>query len=502
MARVAKTICPHCGTALKSNRGIREGREVRCPQCAASFTVRAEEGRPAAPASNAEPTGNQATGTRQPGAVNLARLGVVLGGALLYLLGGAALCVYCFSLNAQRLEAARVGSAREADDDASEPPASVHPAPPTVTVDAAEQRKIDDAIVKGVWYLKGHQLDNGSWGKDLLVGYAALPGLTLLECGLPGSDPVVRKAVEYVRKEAAQPRPSYDTYQLALALLFLDRLGEPEDQPLIQYLALCLLAGRRADDSGWGYMCPRPDRKACEQLLDQLRDEVHSLDEWRNTALQGKPFDPGRSDNSNTQFAVLALWAAGRHGVAIERTMALVEKRFRTSQAPARADPTGNNLDLEGSWYYCPAEGNSNSSRWPTMTCSGLLALAVAHGLDEERVKQAAKPLEDLAVRKALAMLGREIGRADEKRPTDLYFLWSLERVGVLYNLSEIEGKDWYAWGRNLLLPAQKPEGNWQGGAYYGNNPALDTCFALLFLKQANLAKDLTTKLQLLSEKK
>ena len=44
--------------------------------------------------------------------------------------------------------------------------------------------------------------------------------------------------------------------------------------------------------------------------------------------------------------------------------------------------------------------------------------------------------------------------------------------------------------------------GHWKDGAYYGNTPVLDTCFALLFLKQANLAKDLTTKLQLLAEKK
>jgi hypothetical protein len=438
---------------------------------------------------------------------------MVLVGALLYLLGGAALGVCCFNLNAQRPEAARDQSARqfiEEDDGDSEPPVAAQPAPP-VPVDAAEERKIDDAIVKGVWYLKGHQLGTGSWGKDLPVGYAALPGLTLVECGVPGSDSVVSKAIDYVRKEAAQPRPNYDTYQLSLALLFLDRLGEQQDQELIQYLALCLLAGRRTNDNGWGYMCPRPDRKATGELLGLLRDQAHSLDEWRTKALQGKPFDPGRSDNSNTQFAVLALWAAGRHGVAIERTMALVEKRFRTSQAAEGTDdPKKDNVSLGGSWYYCPAEGNSNSRRWPTMTCSGLLALAVAHGLAEERVTQTeAKPLEDPAVRRALAMLGREINRPGEKRPVDLYFLWSLERVGVLYNLPKIEGKDWYAWGRNQLLPSpqnlpsqQKPEGNWLNGAYYGNNPALDTCFALLFLKQANLAKDLSSKLRLLSEKK
>ena len=96
-------------------------------------------------------------------------------------------------------------------------------------------------------------------------------------------------------------------------------------------------------------------------------------------------------------------------------------------------------------------------------------------------------------------MLAREIDRPDEKRMTDLYFLWSLQRVGVLYDLDLIEGKDWYTWGYKKLLPMQKNDGSWTEGAYYGNNPVINTCFALLFLKRANLVKDLTDKLQLLA---
>jgi hypothetical protein len=80
----------------------------------------------------------------------------------------------------------------------------------------------------------------------------------------------------------------------------------------------------------------------------------------------------------------------------------------------------------------------------------------------------------------------------------DLYFLWSLERVAVLYGLKTIDGHDWYAWAREVLLAHQQDRGHWQGGLYPGNTPTIDTCFALLTLLQANLAKDLTTKLELL----
>jgi hypothetical protein len=66
----------------------------------------------------------------------------------------------------------------------------------------------------------------------------------------------------------------------------------------------------------------------------------------------------------------------------------------------------------------------------------------------------------------------------------------------MLYGLSKINDKDWYHWGAEVLVEAQQKEGSWTGGNYPGTMPMADTCFALLFLKRANLAKDLTVKLQ------
>ena len=39
-----------------------------------------------------------------------------------------------------------------------------------------------------------------------------------------------------------------------------------------------------------------------------------------------------RTDNSGTQFALIALWVSGRNGVPTERALALTAKRFRDSQ--------------------------------------------------------------------------------------------------------------------------------------------------------------------------
>src|SRR6202035_4448250 len=79
----------------------------------------------------------------------------------------------------------------------------------------------------------------------------------------------------------------------------------------------------------------------------------------------------------------------------------------------------------------------------------------------------------------------------------DMYYLWSMERVAVLYNLPTIDGKEWYPWGAEILLNNQRSDGSWNGGGSPGSAPTVDSCFALLFLSQANLAKDLSSKLQL-----
>ncbi|HKS15795.1 MAG TPA: hypothetical protein VJU16_00625, partial [Planctomycetota bacterium] len=65
-----------------------------------------------------------------------------------------------------------------------------------------------------------------------------------------------------------------------------------------------------------------------------------------------------------------------------------------------------------------------------------------------------------------------------------LYYLYSLERVGVLYGIRDIGGHDWYLEGAVLLIRDQRPDGGWFS---YDEIPVVDTAFALLFLKKATL---------------
>ena len=108
----------------------------------------------------------------------------------------------------------------------------------------------------------------------------------------------------------------------------------------------------------------------------------------------------------------------------------------------------------------------------------------------------------DPVVEIGMKALARHIGQEQGGPGANKYFLWSVERVGMLYNRPSIDGKEWYPWGADILVKSQKAEGGWADGGYPGANPASDTCFALLFLKRANLAKDLSTKLEFLNQVK
>ena len=478
------------------------------------------------------------------------------------------------------------------------------------------QRRVDQAIDDGVKFLKATQGPFGTWAakKEHMAGYAALPGLTLLECGVPAIDSSVLKAAYFVRLSA----PKMDrTYELALSILFLDKLGDPNDRPLIQALALRLIAGQTTT-GGWSYKCPILKGRDSKDLLallkklnapvlfDPLANKIggnpfikgmpggpglmdlipakgnplallNPLDSGKKPstndplaipspgsspgetkfipgnwspesevrsqgpensrkwplclkALDGPVFEPveekpkpakkqrpitiprqftilpvvhdlwrlplvdppkrsqeplfGTTDNSNSQFAILALWAARRHDVPMVRTLNLIARRYHTSQ------------NADGSWGYAYKFGGGEGGS-SAMTCVGLLGLAVAHGLINE--DGGANQVQDPRIIQGFLALDRHIGTPTgnwKDRPmANLYHLWSVERVGVLYDLPTIGKKDWYRWGAEILVANQKQLGNWDKGGYPGATPVLDTCLALLFLKRANLAADLGAKL-------
>jgi hypothetical protein len=403
----------------------------------------------------------------------------------------------------------------------------------------ADKVDIDDAINAGVAYLQKIQRPDGSWpypAVNTSVGCTALVGLTLLECGISKDDPQIEKTANYVRTQSINLR---HTYSIALAILFLDRLADSADLPLLESLAARLVLGQTAS-GGWSYYCPEPfpvEQRRLTELVGRRRINegnreapaptkatVDSTREFRQrmaTLNTQSPNGAGflsRPDNSNTQFAAIALWVSRRHGFPVDNSIRAVERHFRATQNP------------DGGWAYEDSGGRSSSA---TMTCAGLIGLTVGFGVGNDRAREkggAGREFsKDPALRAALATLSLAIGTPIERLPAQLtppdvpppggpggpggrggrgfrrqfaglaagqsvggksyYFLWSLERVAVALNMETIGKKDWYGWGTDVLLATQKETGAWEGD--YGQG-GVDTCFGLLFLKRSNLVSDLS----------
>src|SRR5205085_8534300 len=83
------------------------------------------------------------------------------------------------------------------------------------------------------------------------------------------------------------------------------------------------------------------------------------------------------------------------------------------------------------------------------------------------------------------------VGIPDTATRRDYYFLWSFERVAMIYSLTKVGGIDWYTIGSNIIVLLQLPTGGWK--ARYPVE--VDTSFALLFLRRSNLAPDLSAAL-------
>jgi hypothetical protein len=323
-----------------------------------------------------------------------------------------------------------------------------------------------------------------------VAAHAGLIGLALLEGGVPADDPAMFELAAMIRKQAPTMSPIYD---LSASLFFLNRWNESRpldeaDRKMSRTFALRIIANQGTNGI-WAYtgriMSPQEEEKLVMAL----------------TQSSYKPtFPPGGQSMSNTQFAMLAVWGARKHGVPVREPLLALAAYFHANQ------------NADGSWIY-PA-----NSLKATSTCAGLIALAIEKVLLEDkefatRREEPSVTKKKADVDKAFKFLAKIIGRKKGDPVThsayggglfnadaigDLYFLWTLERVGVIYAQELIDGKNWFDWGYPIVMKAQNANGSWAEAHSYPLGPLIDTPLAILFLTRANIAKDLTDKLRML----
>jgi hypothetical protein len=389
--------------------------------------------------------------------------------------------------------------------------------------------QVEASRQKGIEYLKSQQLEDGSWEFPAHnVGITALCGLSLIENGIPISDPIIEKAQRYILTNYDDVKQTYD---LTLAILFLSRVGDRDNRKPIRDMAARLVAGQNVD-GGWHYSCPG----ATQSILVDDNEKI-------------KPM-AGKGDNSCTQFAVLGLWVSSRWGVNVDTVMMKVAERFVATQRtdggwpyqhedkPKKTEdggttPPASSASTEGG--QSKVEPSS-----PSMTFAGLFCLTVARATrmraelngvkvpkpvvkpkpkpkpkapagTPEPAPAAADPLEsnlvevedpgkeaktlaeDPIFEKGLTKAGQFAGTMSTGSAR--YFLWSVERMGVILGVDKFGATDWFEKGSAALIASQAEDGSWKSSNEAWGALA-DTSFAILFLRKANLGSDISRLLE------
>jgi hypothetical protein len=195
-------------------------------------------------------------------------------------------------------------------------------------------------------------------------------------------------------------------------------------------------------------------------------------------------YPSGDGDNSNAQFAVLALHEAERVGAQV---------RLDTWQKAA--DYWAKCQNPDGAWGYRMDFNEGLGS----MTCAGIGATVICN----ERVRAADAKVENGfvqcceeseendSIENAINWLARNFsvrrnpGRRGGGQVWHYYYLYGLERVGRLTARRFIGDHDWYREGAEFLVRQQDPFSHrWQGQNTAEDSPHIATSMALLFLSK------------------
>lgn len=167
-------------------------------------------------------------------------------------------------------------------------------------------------------------------------------------------------------------------------------------------------------------------------------------------------------DNSNSQIAVLGVWAAARAGAEVPAAYwENVERHWRKCQLP------------DGGWTY-----HENGESYGSMTVAGLATMYICFDMLHRKEFLECRATSDYPpVTRGLAWLNANFSVNQNPRKGMAhyyYYLYGLERVGLASGYKLFANQDWYQAGARQLLATQ---GN--GGSWYSPE---ETAFALIFL--------------------
>jgi hypothetical protein len=390
-----------------------------------------------------------------------------------------------------------------------------------------DQQKVDEAIKKGCQVIIGQGFGGFSHGQRnqpvATQAYAELILLTLAHSGYyKDGDAELMPLTEHILTKQIG-----STYTASLGAMALQKLNAKKYQKRIAEFAQ-FLCDNQCSNGQWDYGEPDPipppeEKPKTPTPAPKKRDAVASgggdpakagnpnnpndpnsnpnilqpptkagttVAEPKNKGgkttsnpripIRKKKPGPPNGDNSNSQYAALGLRACLDADIDVDpQVLALAQKWWRGAQ------------NSDGGWGYNDRgekgggdnpDSVSNNS-YGSMTVGAVGALCIYDYYLGTQYKQ------DASVNRGMEWLAKNYDVTKNPNKNNfayLYYLYGLERAGILYGTEKFGNNEWYPDGANHLLGIQNPGGGWTTGDRIAGGPR-DTCFAVLFLRRGTL---------------
>jgi hypothetical protein len=335
-----------------------------------------------------------------------------------------------------------------------------------------DQARVDQAIQRGVAWLRNppYPGDYG-WSANELILW------TFVHAGVPETDPVFQKRLKLMLES-----PLDKTYRVALQAMILEELDRVGYQSRLWQCAQ-FLVDNQCLNGQWNYGTPTEFPKGSPTVARAPVATSAKLDaEGRRIKprivrklMARKTRDgPADGDNSNSQYAALGLRACFDAGIAIpEETILRAMKWWLECQY---YDEKKEGEYAAKGWSYTSAAKEPRA--YHAMTAGGISSLTIYEYLLGRDWKR------NSALKSGVNWIAQSWVMT-----SNYYYLYGLERAGILYGIDKFGRYAWYPLGAQWILDHQDASGGWI--SHDVNKPdelvqnTWDTCFSILFLKHA-----------------
>lgn len=329
--------------------------------------------------------------------------------------------------------------------------------------------------------------------------------------GFPKYDQAVARGVSYLYAQSGQ----VSERESSLVAYALVKAGEPKDGELVKEGVRAALYRTEQGHSGYDHIYlsgvdamllaeidPEGYKDALQKIADYVASKQHTSGGWSESN--------SNSDTSMSQYAMLALWAAKGAGARVAPEV--IERNVNWHLTMGNAD---------GSWGYRPEGANLTSTHNLAMAGGASMGigrlllygpkvkpqkepaasekkLGVLEKVEEEEDPTSGPGFPDYRARIPVATIDARITRAfnwieprfpPPQREGEVlfpyYMFYALERAAALYDLGDVNGKDWYETYGDILLTMRNTEGVFDRDNKTQSSNAIGTCFAILYFMKS-----------------